>query len=353
MRVRECSTASRVRSLREPLRPLTPSAPPVFCSYVVAGRGESRMRNPRFNVKNNSFETFVESVLILYHPITDNVFWSFGVRLTRCHRCERISCFGRGARRLSLGLKHCCRHPLLQRSTDNRESRARFSPGPSPGSGLRFRQCFDGRQRGKSPPGRRASCPGGETRQGLRRTTRLRDRKRGHLRSGGRRRHLVLCQNSALLKQATNQQLRRPWNPRRIEGILRRRADFRPLGCGWRATGPPGVRTAGRRVQKYKRTQNRRAGAVSIVINPWRAPDLGVGGDVGDSSSPYAQGKHRPARGCHAPERKPGSRPGPHLDQNVLARCAAVAPASILGPLETRARTNDEIMPAWSRQTGD
>ncbi len=75
--------------------------------------------------------------------------------------------------------------------------------------------------------------------------------------------------------------------------------------------------------------------------------------DVGDSSSPYAQGKHRPARGCHAPERKPGSRPGPHLDQNVLARCAAVAPASILGPLETRAGTNDEIMPAWSRQTGD
>ena len=79
----------------------------------------------------------------------------------------------------------------------------------------------------------------------------------------------------------------------------------------------------------------------------------GVGGDVGDSSSPYAQGKHRPARGCHAPERKPGSRPGLHLDQNVLARCAAVALASSLGPLETRARTNDEIMPAWSRQTGD
>ena len=57
--------------------------------------------------------------------------------------------------------------------------------------------------------------------------------------------------------------------------------------------------------------------------------------------------------GCHAPERKPGSRPGPHLDQNVPARCAAVAPASILDPLETRARTNDEIMPAWRRQTED
>ena len=72
--------------------------------------------------------------------------------------------------------------------------------------------------------------------------------------------------------------------------------------------------------------------AVSIVIAPWQAPDLGrVGGDVGDSGSPYAQGKHRPATGCHAPGRRPGSRPGPHLDQNVLARYAAVVPASILG----------------------
>ena len=72
--------------------------------------------------------------------------------------------------------------------------------------------------------------------------------------------------------------------------------------------------------------------AVSIVIAPWRAPDLGrVGGDVGDLGSPYAQGKHRPATGCHAPGRRPGSRPGPHLDQNVLARYAAVVPASILG----------------------
>ena len=39
--------------------------------------------------------------------------------------------------------------------------------------------------------------------------------------------------------------------------------------------------------------------AVSIVITPWRAPDQGrVGGDVGDSGSPHAQGKHRPATGC-------------------------------------------------------
>ena len=86
----------------------------------------------------------------------------------------------------------------------------------------------------------------------------------------------------------------------------------------------------GRPVQKYKRTQDWRAG-VSIVIAPWRATDLGrVGGDVGDSGSPHAQGKHRPATGCHAPGRKPGSRPGPHLDQNVLAGYAAVASASIL-----------------------
>ena len=107
-----------------------------------------------------------------------------------------------------------------------------------------------------------------------------------------------------------------------------------------------------RRVQKHKRTQGRRVEAVSIascpktqtnsrlarravsiVIDPWRAPDLGrVGGDVGDSGSPYAQGKHRPAMGCHAPERRPGSRPGPHLDQNVLAGYAAAALALILDP---------------------
>ena len=82
-----------------------------------------------------------------------------------------------------------------------------------------------------------------------------------------------------------------------------------------------------------KNTNELKTGApgVSIVIAPWRATDLGrVGGDVGDSGSPHAQGKHRPATGCHAPGRKPGSRPGPHLDQNVLAGYAAVASASIL-----------------------
>ena len=70
--------------------------------------------------------------------------------------------------------------------------------------------------------------------------------------------------------------------------------------------------------------------AVPIVIDPWRAPVLGrVGGDVGDSGSPYAQGKHRSATRCHAPGRRPGSRLGPHLDQNVLAGYAAVALALI------------------------
>ena len=53
---------------------------------------------------------------------------------------------------------------------------------------------------------------------------------------------------------------------------------------------------------------------------------------VGDSGSPYAQGKHRPATRCHAPGRRPGSRPGPHLDQNVRAGYAAVVLALILDP---------------------
>ena len=73
--------------------------------------------------------------------------------------------------------------------------------------------------------------------------------------------------------------------------------------------------------------------AVSIVIAPWRAPDQGrVGGDVGDSGSPHAQEKHCPATGCHAAGRRPGSRPGPHLDQNMLVGYAKVALALILDP---------------------
>ena len=117
-----------------------------------------------------------------------------------------------------------------------------------------------------------------------------------------------------------------------------------PVGrikCGWpeRAVSEPMITTARRRKPAWAscpktQTNSRLARrAVSIVIAPWRAPDLGrVGGDVGDSGSPHAQGKHRPATGYHAPGRRPGSRPGPHLDQNVLARYATVAPASILDP---------------------
>ena len=83
-----------------------------------------------------------------------------------------------------------------------------------------------------------------------------------------------------------------------------------------RRAGPP--RAFCPKTQTNSRLARR---AVSIVIAPWRALDLGrVGGDVGDSGSPYAQGKHRPATGCHAPGRRPGSRPGPHLDQNVLGQ---------------------------------
>ena len=71
--------------------------------------------------------------------------------------------------------------------------------------------------------------------------------------------------------------------------------------------------------------------AVSIVIDPWRAPVLGsVGGDVGDSGSPYAQGNTVQQRGATLPGGDLGPGSGPHLDQNVLAGYAAVALALIL-----------------------
>ena len=76
--------------------------------------------------------------------------------------------------------------------------------------------------------------------------------------------------------------------------------------------------------------------AVSIVIDPWRAPDLGrVGGDVGDSGSPYAQGKTPSsngmprswaetwiqARAAPGPERASRLRRGsPGLDSGLLGR---------------------------------
>ena len=74
--------------------------------------------------------------------------------------------------------------------------------------------------------------------------------------------------------------------------------------------------------------------AVSIVIAPWRAPDLGrVGGDVGDSGSPYAQGKQRPARGCHAPGWRPGSRPWAAPGPERASRLRHGSPGLDSGPL--------------------
>ena len=55
--------------------------------------------------------------------------------------------------------------------------------------------------------------------------------------------------------------------------------------------------------------------AVSIVIDPWRAPDLGrVEGDVGDSGSPYAQGNTVQQRDATLPGRRPGSRSWAKMD---------------------------------------
>ena len=88
--------------------------------------------------------------------------------------------------------------------------------------------------------------------------------------------------------------------------------------------------------------------AVSIVIAPWRAPDLGrVGGDVGDSGSPHAQGKTPSsngiprsraetwiqARAAPGPERASPLRHGsPGLDSGPLGwplfrRCTALSAA--------------------------
>ena len=74
--------------------------------------------------------------------------------------------------------------------------------------------------------------------------------------------------------------------------------------------------------------------AVSIVIDPWRAPDLGrVGGDVGDSGSPYAHGKQRPARGCHAPGWRPGSRPRAAPGPERASRLRHGSPGLDSGPV--------------------
>ena len=72
-------------------------------------------------------------------------------------------------------------------------------------------------------------------------------------------------------------------------------------------------------------------------------PQGRVGGDVGDSGSPHAQGKHRPATGCYAPWAKTWiqvlgkdghlRRPGPHLDQNVLGQLRGSSPGLDSEPL--------------------
>ncbi len=89
-----------------------------------------------------------------------------------------------------------------------------------------------------------------------------------------------------------------------------------------------------RRVQEYKRTQDWRAGPFRSS-SPRGEPQIwGVSEAMsGDSGSPYAQGKHHPATGCHVPGRRPGSRPGPHLDQNVLGQLRRGSPDLDFGPL--------------------
>ena len=80
--------------------------------------------------------------------------------------------------------------------------------------------------------------------------------------------------------------------------------------------------------------------AVSIVIAPWRAPDLGrVGGDVGDSGSPYAHGKQRPARGCHAPGWRPGSRPRAAPGPERASRLRHASFPTLHGPVSARSPT--------------
>ena len=84
--------------------------------------------------------------------------------------------------------------------------------------------------------------------------------------------------------------------------------------------------------------------AVSIVITLWRAPDQGrVGGDVGDSGSPHAQGKTPSSNGMLrslGEDLDPGPgqrwtlrRPGPHLDQNVLGQLRGSSPGPDSEPL--------------------
>ena len=66
---------------------------------------------------------------------------------------------------------------------------------------------------------------------------------------------------------------------------------------------------------------------------PVASPDLGrVGGDVSDSGSRTRRENTVQQRDATLPGGDLGSRPGPHMDQNVLAGYAAVALALILDP---------------------
>ena len=105
-------------------------------------------------------------------------------------------------------------------------------------------------------------------------------------------------------------------------------------------------RPRARPVQKHKRTQDWRAG-------PFRSSSPRGEPQIWGVSEAISAIRVLRTRRENTVQQRDTTLPGPHLDQNVLTRCAAVAPASILDPLETRARTNDEIMPAWCRQTED
>ena len=74
--------------------------------------------------------------------------------------------------------------------------------------------------------------------------------------------------------------------------------------------------------------------AVSIVIDPWRAPDLGVSEAMSAIRVLRTRRENNVQQGdatLPGEDMDPG--PGPHLDQNVLAGYAAVALASILDTL--------------------
>ena len=61
-------------------------------------------------------------------------------------------------------------------------------------------------------------------------------------------------------------------------------------------------------------SKNTNDSGLLVTLDPTRD------GDDQQGSGLDAQGKRHPATGCHAPGRKPGFRPGPHLDQNVLGQ---------------------------------